>query len=160
MNKYLTLILSIAVVGACANAVFAFRNDPVWQKERDRLMLQKDYSAVYAKSLETCAPYEKDYNLTELNGTRRINGMKDGFCNETILLKDKDGAADSIINCNYPKEKLSEIADYYKRIVPAEDKYLIDTKEEATESGLYKIIRSFDGVDYVQPTFYYCEMKK
>ena len=85
MNKYLTLILSIAVVGACANAVFAFRNDPVWQKERDRLMLQKDYSAVYAKSLETCAPYEKDYNLTELNGTRRINGMKDGFCNETIL---------------------------------------------------------------------------
>lgn len=160
MKKCFNLMLSLLIISLSAGAVFAFRNDPVWQKERDRLMVQKDYSLVYAKSIETCSPYEKTYDLTELDGTRRINGMKDGFCNETILLKDKENKADSLITCDYPKEKLAEIGQHYRRLLSAEDNFTINLKEEKTESGIYKITRTFDDVDYVQPTYYYCKMQK
>lgn len=159
MLKLISLFAAIAVVFACAGTVFAMRNDPVLQKERDRLIVQKDYSSTYAASLEGCAPYEKTYDLTELNATRRLNGIKEGGCSETILYTDKENKPDSMVFCEYPQDKLKEIAASYKRLISAEDNFVVKSLEQKTESGLYKITRTFDGVDYVQPTFYYCKVK-
>lgn len=160
MKKLFYMILPVLIAVSGVNIVYGFQNDPVLQKQRDRLTVQRDYSLLYVQSLEKCVPYEKVYTLTELNGVRKINGKKDGVCNETLEMTDKDGNPDISVVCNYPVIQLAEVGESYRKLIGAEEKYLINTTIENGLNGIYKIVHKYNDTVITQPNYFFCEIVK
>ncbi len=129
------------------------------QKQRDRLGIESDYSKEYVDALETCAPFEKEYSLTTLNGIRRLSDTKGGSCNETVTITDKNGKSDITIVCNYPKGQLPEVVESYRKLLDAEKKYLITRNIKKGGNGIYKIEHSFNDKVITQPNYFFCKVQ-